>query len=355
MLRIRLSCIGRMLVLTLLVCLLVDPAVGLASAPAPVGPGKVARDRSRPDLLEARGGQKASRSTADPARASDLPAASGQWTLLSIGDTEIDTFLSDTNHGWQDYMQSGYFDDVYGDTQILYRSLVQFDLRNLPRGERIDRATLRVYALPLSYQEHQPRRFHACALTEPWEEDTVTWNNQPAYGPACSPADIWDADVGWLAFDVTDLVSSWLNGSQPNYGFMLLGPEDWAGDAWPRSFRTREGAHPPELVVEGLYRIHVPLSVGFWPSSLAAPWLLPVHWGEPEDGYSLHWTASTGAEWYSLQEDDTPAFSSPDTRYTGPATSWEATNQERGIYYYRVRAGNAWHQSAWSNAVSNLR
>ena len=42
------------------------------------------------------------------------------------------------------------------------------------------------------------------------------------------------------------------------------------------------------------------------------------------------------------------AFSSPETRYSGAGTSWNATGKAIGTYNYRVQASNSWGSSGWS-------
>jgi hypothetical protein len=53
-----------------------------------------------------------------------------------------------------------------------------------------------------------------------------------------------------------------------------------------------------------------------------------------------------------LEEDDNVAFSSPETRHTGPGTSWNAGGKAAGTYYYRVKASNSVGHSGWSNVRS---
>jgi bacillolysin len=65
--------------------------------------------------------------------------------------------------------------------------------------------------------------------------------------------------------------------------------------------------------------------------------------------YTVSWSASANATSYTLQEGDNAGFSSPETRYSGPGTSWPATGKGPGTYCYRVQASNTWGTSGWSN------
>jgi len=68
--------------------------------------------------------------------------------------------------------------------------------------------------------------------------------------------------------------------------------------------------------------------------------------------YTVSWTSSTAADTYTLEEDDNPSFNSPVERCTTSNTQCSVTDQEKGIWYYRVRASNAGGDSGWSNEVS---
>jgi thermitase len=67
-----------------------------------------------------------------------------------------------------------------------------------------------------------------------------------------------------------------------------------------------------------------------------------------DGAYTVSWSAATAASGYTLQEDDNTSFSSPTTRYMGPATSYDVTGQRDGTWYYRVRASNGAGNSGWS-------
>jgi hypothetical protein len=71
-----------------------------------------------------------------------------------------------------------------------------------------------------------------------------------------------------------------------------------------------------------------------------------------DGNYMVSWSEVNGATSYVLEEDDNAAFSSPDTQYTGPDTSWNASGKAAGTYFYRVKASNSVGDSDWSNVES---
>ena len=68
--------------------------------------------------------------------------------------------------------------------------------------------------------------------------------------------------------------------------------------------------------------------------------------------YPIGWSAVTGATEYVLQEDEAADFASPIDLYPGHGTSAVISGKGGGIYYYRVRAVNAFGSSGWSQTQS---
>jgi uncharacterized repeat protein (TIGR01451 family) len=85
-----------------------------------------------------------------------------------------------------------------------------------------------------------------------------------------------------------------------------------------------------------------------------APVLSPISNPDKDGNYTVSWNAPSSANRYVLEEDDNPGFTSATLRYDGPLTSWDATNQTDGTYYYHVRAFNDYGSSFWSSAQSVL-
>lgn len=102
---------------------------------------------------------------------------------------------------------------------------------------------------------------------------------------------------------------------------------------------------PPQLVYLPLVMKNVgPLS--------SAPVLNDISNPDGDGSYTVSWSVVGGATAYTLEEDDNPAFSSPDVVYSGPYTSTSITGKDVGTYYYRVMASNTFGSSDWSNVES---
>jgi hypothetical protein len=108
-------------------------------------------------------------------------------------------------------------------------------------------------------------------------------------------------------------------------------------------------------VVESNYKlsyIYLPLIARRWPPVPDAPVLNSISNPYGIGSYQVTWGLAYLADTYTLQEDTSAAFSNPLTRYSGYGTSWSASNQAVGTYYYRVKASNSWGDSGWSNVQS---
>ena len=104
--------------------------------------------------------------------------------------------------------------------------------------------------------------------------------------------------------------------------------------------------------VTGQEKVYLPLVLNGFQPILAAPVLNAIDNADGDGNYTVSWNASANATSYLLQEDDSAAFSSPETRYSGSGTSWNATGKAVGTYYYRVQAANAYGSSSWSETRS---
>jgi len=131
------------------------------------------------------------------------------------------------------------------------RAFIQFNaIENLPANTVILSANLELYLYGT---------FTSCVfyielhiVTENWEENTITWNNQPDYLQAMETKTlIIPSDVPcWVSWDIGSLLQGWVDGSIANYGMALV-----AGDVIENYafFRSCEyGDNPskrPKLVI----------------------------------------------------------------------------------------------------------
>lgn len=85
-------------------------------------------------------------------------------------------------------------------------------------------------------------------VTSSWDELTITWSNQPSVDNHVWSSKDVSQSLGWFDIDVTDLVTSWVNGTYTDYGMMLNVTEN-ASDF--RMFYSSEyvGDYKPRLMI----------------------------------------------------------------------------------------------------------
>lgn len=173
-----------------------------------------------------------------------------------IIEADADTYIA-SERPYQNFGRSGLFlgYNLNGDVFGAERIFLHFDVEAyLPAGAVIDDAQMVLYLAYANPAGDAPMATYVRRIDEPWGEYTLTWNQEPEWGP------IYDkfTDVGatpdtGYAWDLTDLVQQWVDGSQTNYGVELFGDE--RVQQRERSFYARETgtALYPQLVVD--YRL----------------------------------------------------------------------------------------------------
>lgn len=152
--------------------------------------------------------------------------------LLAAGVTLADVAVlqPDAAAGKDALVHMDYPDENFGDlidlitgvtaTQAAVRSFIEFTELNDPQYQG---ATVTSAYLALYCRDHYGSGLFFIASADAyWEEDVITWNNAPSWVSGSQlPADFPSA-AGWINFDVTGIVQSWLDGSVPNNGFILF-------------------------------------------------------------------------------------------------------------------------------------
>ena len=140
-----------------------------------------------------------------------------------------------TNYGSTTDMWVGY-DHCSGGN--ISRSLVKFDLSSIPDGAIVSDANLSLYLANSCDIGERTHTVTTYRTTSSWSSGSVTWNTQPGFGEAYGSASIPSRTFTRYTFDVTSLVQGWVNGSFPNYGLMLRGPEGSGNDSARLGFST---------------------------------------------------------------------------------------------------------------------
>lgn len=118
---------------------------------------------------------------------------------------------------------------TFGGAPGVVRSVLDFDLSSIPDGATINSAYLSLYAWDSNGglgQHSTLSGSNDCWLRRiisPWDESTVTWNNQPATTTTnqVTLAESTIPSQDYLNIDATDMVRDMINNPSTSFGFLI--------------------------------------------------------------------------------------------------------------------------------------
>lgn len=133
----------------------------------------------------------------------------------------------------------------------IVRAYIQFNLDLLPENAVITGASLGLVYWFTSNAAIAP--IGAYPVLGAWTETGITWGDQPVFATTAEytvniPAGVTDGFHYWY---ISDLVRSWWDGSQVNFGVMLKDTNESTEEAWKR-FRSSDwgtAAERPKLII----------------------------------------------------------------------------------------------------------
>jgi hypothetical protein len=159
------------------------------------------------------------------------PATAATTTLTPEADAFVVRSQGNSNKGTSSELR------IRNDVK---RTYVRFNV-TLPIGERVESATLRIFAktTPVCAQGAEVLR----SASDTWGETTITWNNQPALGGSLDTVTSWSAN-SYVSFDVTAAVTG-----TGKVSFVLRHAPgcNVSSDA---TFQSKEALNDPQLVIE---------------------------------------------------------------------------------------------------------
>ena len=139
-------------------------------------------------------------------------------------------------------MRAGYYDR--------YRTLLRFDLSQLPADAVIDQATLTLTCRKVNSGSYSLATFR---VTGSWTESGVTWSNQPGHDPQ-TVGSIAPYDSTYRAYpvDATALVQGWTDGSYANQGIILESTGKASSSAYAQCYSSDYGtvSQRPRLEIQ---------------------------------------------------------------------------------------------------------
>ena len=139
-------------------------------------------------------------------------------------DSRVDSWQPDNNLGERGDLMIKYW-TIYGDPANT-RSVIEFNLSSIPANSIIDSAKLSLFHWPDN--DHSTLSgSNACwiqRVIEPWDEKSITWNEQPATTTANQvqlPESLY-ATQDYLDTDVTQLVQDIIDNSSSSVKLNIL-------------------------------------------------------------------------------------------------------------------------------------
>jgi 2',3'-cyclic-nucleotide 2'-phosphodiesterase/3'-nucleotidase/5'-nucleotidase len=170
----------------------------------------------------------------------------GTYTLAPMADSQVASGHATTNYGTGTNMYVQSAASGYGNE----RGWLKFDLSALPNGETISSANLQLWnwkatgaALPAEVRG---------GTDDGWTETGITWNTQPAFGPALATQTLAAGSSNlWYDWNVTSFVQGKWNGNKLVSLVVKPVTEDSAASPTPSyAFDSKEyGSNAPMLKV----------------------------------------------------------------------------------------------------------
>jgi len=185
----------------------------------------------------------------------------------SNADTTLTASSEITNYGTRGFLRI-----ISGASVQHDRDLVKFDLSSIPPAiSTINTASLQLYYYGTVVADPVGRTYTANQVTTDWVEGTCNGCNPPPPGATWNTKDgttNWGtaggdftvtgaasqtvpAGFGYVTWDVTAIVKAWIEGGQPNYGFLIKDLSESIGATKGALFYAREqGSNMPILTVD---------------------------------------------------------------------------------------------------------
>ena len=179
---------------------------------------------------------------------------------ISISDSAIGLFCAEQGSpnlyiGDNNYAYVGYDDGIVsgniasaGTAHLMCRTYVKvdYDFSQIPEGSRITNATFKAYHF--TRWSKGATNFGLYTVDQDWSNVRITWNNQTQFSHTFIQFTKANTSAGWVEWDVTDVVNSWVQGIASNNGFVMKAEDERNMQA--EVFRNKNHPNRPVLTLE---------------------------------------------------------------------------------------------------------
>ncbi len=139
-----------------------------------------------------------------------------ETNLTATGDARVVCQNPNTNYGSETALALQQY--TKGHRQRIF---VQFDITSIPQNVTVNDVDFKIYYFFYMAGNPSGQNTIAKKVTGAWTESTITWNNEPGSTTSGQVSLNMPASYGWMNYDADTIVQSWVNGSSPNYGFLV--------------------------------------------------------------------------------------------------------------------------------------
>jgi hypothetical protein len=156
--------------------------------------------------------------------------------FLPVADAFVASGKPDQNFGSYPSLWVGH-DEANGD--LIERTLLQFNLNEIPRGSQVLSGTLSLF-MGGTTPSDVDMTVDVYRTESEWTEEDITWDAHTllTINPVPIQTVQMSKEFGRYTWDITTLVQDWVNNPEANYGVILRGNE--AGGQHERAFWSKE-------------------------------------------------------------------------------------------------------------------
>ena len=160
----------------------------------------------------------------------------------STADACVCSYTPDTNYQMATQLRTGFCTD-YG----IRRSYIKFDIpTSIPAG------SVTSARFDIEKMSGSAPNIRAYRVTGSWSSGTIKYSNQPYYTSTNCSGYLTQLSSGssWYTTSVTAIVQGWVNGTYPNYGFLLKDQYESDPNKWTTWYSSDANSpHKPELYI----------------------------------------------------------------------------------------------------------
>lgn len=108
-------------------------------------------------------------------------------------------------------------------------ALLQFDPAEIPQGVPVKSARLKMKLYDPRGDRAARPAFNIYPVISEWDASSTTWNTKPQWDDAFSDCQFQPREIAegeFETFDVTAIVSKWIDGSVPNHGLAIVADQE---------------------------------------------------------------------------------------------------------------------------------